>query len=137
MLDPIKPAQRSQSLTNCILGVGLTPNAGRRRRTLRPNRLLGPEPRLEGEAAHRAGRRSPDAQFDHVEMSDILAEDPVELGAERVVAAERGGVHAVPRLTAEVTPRKQCRLSAIAPHGCQRASDGRLTLVHLDKSSPM
>ena len=86
MLDPIKPAHRSQSLTNCILGVGLTPNAGRRRRTLRPNRLLGPEPRLEGEAAHRAGRRSPDAQFDRVEMSDIRAEDPVELGAERVVA---------------------------------------------------
>jgi len=42
------------------------------------------------------------AHVDHVEMPDIRAEDRVELRAERVVAAECGGVHAVVGLAAEI-----------------------------------
>src|SRR5579885_32655 len=42
------------------------------------------------------------AEVDHVEMADIRAEDRIELGAERVAATERGGVHAVVGLAAEI-----------------------------------
>ena len=48
----------------------------------------------------RLGQRM--AHVDHVEMPDVGAEDRIELGPERVVAAERGGIHPVVRLAAEI-----------------------------------